>query len=67
MSKNDETIAERIAKLDEMVAWFDSDDFAPERAVEVFRDAEKLATQITDDLDNIKNEVNIIKNKFDKE
>lgn len=62
--KNNLTIAEKTAKLDELVAWFDTDDFELERAVEVFTQAEKLAQEIEHDLQELKNNIEIVKTKF---
>jgi hypothetical protein len=40
MSKeNNVTIAEKTARLNELAAWFDSDDFELEKAVEKFKEA----------------------------
>lgn len=67
MSQKNETIAQKMAKLDELVAWFDGEEFELEQAVERFKKAEILAESIQDDLKNLKNEINIIKQRFDKE
>ncbi len=64
MSKQDKTITQKIADLEQMIAWFESEDFTPEQAVDKFTNAEKLATNIKTDLDNFKNEINVIKQKF---
>lgn len=64
MSKQDKTITQKIADLEQMIAWFESEDFTPEQAVDKFTNAEKLATNIKIDLDNFKNEINVIKQKF---
>ncbi len=67
MSQKNETIAQKMAKLDELVAWFDSDEFELEQAVDRFKVAEKLAESIQDDLKNLKNEINVIKQRFDQD
>lgn len=61
------TIAQKTAELSELVAWFDSEDFNLEIALEKFNQAEKLAVNIEKDLNQIKNEISIVKKKFDKE
>jgi exodeoxyribonuclease VII small subunit len=66
MSVKKPSIAEKTAKLDELVAWFDSDDFELEQALDRFKDAEKLAAEIEQDLVRLKNEVTVIKKKFDE-
>lgn len=64
--KNSDTLTEKLAKLDEMVAWFDSDDFELEQALEKFTEAEKLAAEIESDLLALKNTISVVKEKFDK-
>jgi exonuclease VII small subunit len=64
--KNNPTIAEKTAKLNELVAWFDSEEFELELALEKFTEAEKLAAEIETDLQALKNNIQIVKEKFDK-
>jgi exonuclease VII small subunit len=64
--KNNPTIAEKTAKLNELVAWFDSEEFELELALEKFTEAEKLAAEIESDLAALKNNIQIVKEKFDK-
>lgn len=65
MSKTSKTIQEKTEKLSEIVSWFNSDDFSLEIAIEKFKEAEKLATEIEQDLLSLKNDIQIIKQKFD--
>ena len=67
MTKNNQTIQDRITQLDELVAWFDSDEFSLEEATDVFKKAEVLAREIEADLHELKNEVQVIKASFDKD
>lgn len=64
--ENNETVTNKLARLDEMVAWFDGDDFELEQALERFTQAEKLAAEIEHDLLALKNSITIVKEKFDK-
>ena len=64
---NDTTIQQKIIKLDELVAWFDSDDFVLETALEKFKTAELLAEEIEKDLAALKNDIQVVKQKFDSE
>lgn len=64
MSKADKTIQEKMTELSELVAWFDSEEFELERALDVFKQAEKLAAEIETELNTLKNEVVLIKQKF---
>lgn len=64
--KNEMTIAEKTAKLNEMVAWFNSDDFELEQALDKFTEAEKLAAEIENDLLALKNRIEVVKERFDR-
>ena len=64
--KNNATIAKKTARLDELVQWFDGDEFELEKALDKFKEAEKLAAEIEKDLLQLKNEVEIVKKKFDE-
>jgi exodeoxyribonuclease VII small subunit len=67
MTKNkNSTIQEKIAALEELVAWFDSDEFTLEIALDKFKDAEKLASEIETDLSQLKNDIEVVKQKFDQ-
>lgn len=61
------SVQQKITILNEMVAWFDSDDFVLEQAVVKFKEAEKLAEEIRRDLEIIKNDINVLTRKFDKD
>lgn len=65
--KNDLTIQQKISKLDEMLAWFDGDDFVLEEAPTRFHEAEKLADEINHALTQLQNEVTVLREKFDKD
>ena len=67
MSKENKTIQDKITELSQLVAWFDSDDFKLETAIDTFKDAETLATTIEKDLKALKNDIQLIKQKFDSE
>jgi exonuclease VII small subunit len=67
MSAKKHSIAEKTAKLDELAAWFDGEDFELEKALDKFKEAETLAAEIEHDLMEMKNEVNVIKKRFDEE
>lgn len=67
MSQASKTVAQKMAELREMVAWFEGDDFVIEEAVDRFKNAEKLASDIEKDLSDLKNEIVVLKKKFDEE
>ena len=65
MTKNNVTIQEKMTKLRELIAWFDSEDFVLEEATDRFKNAEELAREIENDLDVLKNEIQVVKKSFD--
>jgi exodeoxyribonuclease VII small subunit len=67
MTKSSKTIQEKIIDLDTLVKWFDSDEFTLETALEKFKTAEALAEEIEQDLSSIKNDIQIVKQRFDSE
>jgi len=67
MSKASKTIQDKMAELSQLVAWFDSDEFTLEAAIEKFKMAETLATEIEADLSALKNDIQVVKQKFDSE
>lgn len=66
MSDKSKTLKEKMAQLDEYVGWFESEDFEIEEALTKFAEAQKLAQEIEGDLSSLKNEVVVLKEKFDK-
>jgi exodeoxyribonuclease VII small subunit len=67
MSLANKSIQEKTEQLTKLVAWFDSEDFSIEEALSKYKTAQKLADEIENDLLKHKNEINIVKNKFDSE
>jgi exodeoxyribonuclease VII small subunit len=67
MSKENKSIQDKITELSNLVAWFDSDDFALEKAIDKFKEAETLAETIEKELQSLKNDIQIVKQKFDSE
>lgn len=63
-TKNNSSISEKTIKLNELVAWFDSDDFELEAALDKFAEAQKLASEIESDLLAMKNNITVIKKNF---
>lgn len=64
MSKNDpndkHTIAEKMAKLDNSVEWFYSENFVIDQALDKYKTASNLADEISRDLEQLKNEVEVL-------
>ncbi|MDB5167465.1 MAG: hypothetical protein JWN26_610 [Candidatus Saccharibacteria bacterium] len=67
MSKENKSIQDKITELSQLVSWFDSDDFKLETAIDKFKEAETLAETIEKDLKALKNDIQIVKQKFDSE
>lgn len=67
MSQQKSRISEQMAKLDELLAWFNSEEFEIDTALEVFEEAKKLADAIERDLESVKNDIAIISEKFDRD
>lgn len=65
MSEKSKSIKQKLAELDKLVAWFEQDDIEIEQALKKFEEAEKLAAEISDELQTAKNKIEIIKKKFD--
>lgn len=66
MSKQNKTIQEKMRELDALVAWFDSEEFNLEEAMGVYKKAEALAESIEKELAEYKNEIIVLKKKFDQ-
>ena len=65
MSTKNNSLQEQLAKLDELVAWFEGDEFELEQALDKYRQAEMLAAEIEKELATFKNEITVLKQKFD--
>ena len=61
-----QSLNEKIAKLDEDVEWFYSDDFKLEQAAEKYKNAVSLAKDIEKDLSELKNEIEVLTEDFSK-
>ena len=57
---------EKIKDLDAKVEWFYSDDFKLEEAAGKYKEAIKLADDLKKDLDNLKNEIEVLAEDFSK-
>ncbi len=65
--KSKQTVQEKIAALQELTAWFEGDTFELEQALEKFKEAQKLADEIEQDLTSLHNEVTVLRQQFDRE
>lgn len=68
MSKqNDLSVQEQIDKLNTLMEWFERDDVDIEEALAKFEEADVLARDIEHRLSSLKNEITVLKERFDKE
>lgn len=65
MSEKSNTIQDKMSELSALVAWFQGPEFSLEKAVDMYKQAEKLAEEIEADLSKLKNDITIVKQKFD--
>ena len=59
-----ETINEKMAKLNENIEWFYGDDFSLDEATLKFKDSISLVNKIESDLNNLKNEIEVLAEDF---
>ena len=57
---------QKIAELDKKVEWFYSDEFKLEDAVSRYKEAIKLAKNVENDMNELKNEIEILSEDFSK-
>lgn len=64
MSEKTSTIEAKLKELDELLAWFESDDVSVDDALKQYEKAQKLAKDLRQQLKDAKNSVDVIKKKF---
>lgn len=62
--QSEQTISEKLATLSELVAWFESDEFSIEQAIEKYKEAEALAKNIEQELAEFKHSISLLKKDF---
>lgn len=67
MSTKNKTLQQKIDELDQLIEWFNQEDFSVEEALTIFKKADILAAEIESQLDGLKNEITVLKERFDKE
>lgn len=60
------SINQKIEELDKKVEWFYSDEFKLEEATDKYKTAVKLAKEIEKDLNELKNEIEVLSEDFSK-
>lgn len=61
------SVQEKLTDLSELVGWFQGSSFKLETALDKFKEAEALAEEIEKDLTKLKNDIKIVKKRFDSE
>ena len=67
MSYDTYTIQEMMDQLEQLLAWFESDDVTVEMAVEKYEAATQLSVALEDRLKNAQNQIEVIKKKYSKD
>lgn len=65
-AKNNRSLQDQLAELNELLEWFDQDDFDLEQAIDKYKQAEKVAGDIRVRLNELQNEITVLKESFDK-
>ena len=66
-ASNKKSVQEKLTDLSELVGWFQGSSFKLESALDKFKEAEALAEEIEKDLTKLKNDIKIVKKRFDTE
>lgn len=66
MTENKKDLNQKIKELDGKIEWFYSDDFKLEEAVDKYKDAAEYAKEIEKDLNELKNEIEVLSEDFSK-
>lgn len=66
MVKADKSLKQKLAEFEDIIAWFDSDDVDIEAAIAKYEEGAKLADDIKEQLENAKNRIEVVKQKFDE-
>lgn len=61
------TLQNQLSELDELLAWFEKDDFDVEAALGKYEDGMKLIGEISDRLKHVENKVEVLKKRFDQD
>ena len=64
--KENKTLNQKIEELEKSTDWFYSDDFNLDEAVKKYKEAIGLAKGLEQDLDGLRNEIEILSEDFSK-
>ena len=65
-NKNDESLQAQLKKLDQVVVWFDQEDFDLEEALGKYEEGIELVAAIEERLGALENKVEVLKKRFDQ-
>ena len=64
--KESKTLNQKLEELEKSTDWFYSEDFNLDEAVKKYKEAISLATELKKDLDDLKNEIEVLAVDFSK-
>ena len=67
MSEKNKSVQKKLEELTGLVDWFQGGDFSLEESAEKFTQAEKLAEEIEGDLMKLKNDIQVVQRRFDRD
>jgi exodeoxyribonuclease VII small subunit len=62
--KNEKPLSDQLRELDELIAWFDQDDFDLDEALKRFDEGVKLTEAIEERLGKLENKITVLKQRF---
>lgn len=65
-SKNEPTLQQQLAELDEVLAWFDRPDIDLDEALTKFDHGVKVAESAKTKLTELENKISLLKQRFDQ-
>lgn len=65
--KHEKTLSKQLQELDEIIAWFDRDDFDLDEALQKFDDGVKLSDEIEARLGKLENNITVLRQRFGEE
>jgi exodeoxyribonuclease VII small subunit len=63
-AKNDKPLSDQLRELDELIAWFDQDDFDLDEALKKFDEGVKLTSEIEARLQKLENKITVLRERF---
>jgi exodeoxyribonuclease VII small subunit len=62
--KSEKPLSEQLEELDELIAWFDQDDFDLDEALKKFDEGVKLTETIEARLAHLENKITVLRERF---